>query len=61
MHQPFQAMAQGEHDYSVDVFPIAHPTYGTLMVIGAQEGAIYITREQAKEFFGLVEPVMVLR
>ena len=53
----FLVMCQGEHDYSTLAFRIdGNPEYGTMLCIGAQEGAIYVTREQAKAFFGLVEP-----
>ncbi len=50
-YAPFLAMAQGEHDYLVEVFPIGTEEFGILMTIGAEEGAIYITREQARIFF----------
>ncbi len=54
-HAPFKAMAQGEVDYSVDVFPIESTEFGSMMTIGAQEGAIYITKEQAMQFWNLAD------
>lgn len=51
----FKALAQGEVDYAVDVIHTRLPGQGDRMTICAQEGAIYITREQAKAFFGLTE------
>lgn len=56
-YEKFQAMAQGKVDYTLPVFPIGkeNDEFGTMMVIGADEGAIYITREQAMKFFGLYE------
>ncbi len=57
MHQAFRAMAQGRHDFEVDV-GIAKDciTNDTLMTIMATGEAIYITKAQAMAFFGLVEP-----
>ena len=49
-HQEFTADAQGEHDYTVPVFEVNND-----MVIGTEDGAVYITKEQAMKFFGLVE------
>lgn len=48
-------MVQGRCDYSIDAIPVNGKLYGTLMCICADEGAIYVTKEQAKEFFGLVD------
>lgn len=56
MHQQFLAMAQGKNDYSVHAFPTTSKEFGTMITLGAEEGAIYITKAQAMEFFGLVEP-----
>lgn len=56
MHDAFKAMAQGLCDYTVDVFPIESQEYGTLMTIGAQEGAIYVTKAQEMAFWGLTDP-----
>jgi hypothetical protein len=51
----FDAMAQGKVDYTVPVDCIQSDTHGPMMAIMAQEGVIYITREQAMAFFGLAE------
>lgn len=56
MHQKFQAMAQGRTDYVVDAFPIHNDEFGTMLTLAGTEEAIYVNREQAKTFFGLVEP-----
>jgi hypothetical protein len=49
----FKAMAQGRVDYSVDVIPVeSNGNFGTMMGICTEEGAVYITKQQAKEFFG---------
>lgn len=56
MHQKFQAMAQGRTDYVVDAFPVHTEKFGTMLCLAGTEEAIYVTREQAKTFFGLVEP-----
>lgn len=53
----FNALAQGKTDYVVEVIHQAVPGYGNLMTICASEEAVYITREQAMEFFGLAEPM----
>lgn len=50
----FLAMYQGVSDGLNEVFSIEPFTeYGPLMIIGSEEGVTYITREQAKAFFGL--------
>ncbi len=51
----FSAMAQGQADYSIPVFPIYSDTFGMMMVIAATEEAVYITKEAAMAFFDLVE------
>lgn len=43
----FHTWAQGKADYLVQVFPVDEQ-----MVIAAEEGAIYISRQQALGFFG---------
>lgn len=53
----FTALAQGQTDYTVQVIHTNPEPYGDLMTICATEEAVYITREQAKAFFGLVEPL----
>lgn len=55
-YQPFRVMVQGRHDYTLDAFAIDSEEYGTLLVIGTPDAAIYLTRQQAIEFFGLREP-----
>ena len=52
----FLVQAQGRCDFMVDVIPIT-TDQGRSMVICAKEGAIYVSREQAKAFFGLIEPI----
>ena len=59
VHQEFQVMAQGQHDYELPAFPINTPNHGTCLVIGAQEGAIYLTKAQAMAFFNLVDPMQI--
>lgn len=55
-YDAFLVMVQGKYDYTLEAFCIYSKEYGRMMVIGSEEGAIYVTREQAKAFFGLVEP-----
>lgn len=55
INQEFRALAQGRCDYVVNVIS-NHTQVGHFMTICATEEAIYISREQAKAFFGLVEP-----
>lgn len=55
MYKQFQAMVQGKHDYVVDVIDVEAEGYGHMMAICAIEGAIYITKTQAMEFFNLKE------
>ena len=55
-HKEFKALAQGKSDYEVEVIPIkSNGRFGTMMCVCADEGAIYVTKQQAKEFFGLEE------
>lgn len=54
-HQPFMAMAQGKFDYSVEVIHQDIAPYGPLMVVCATEEAVYITKQQAMDFFCLVD------
>ena len=57
MHKPFLAQTQGIVDYSTDVIPVDPYCDGNvLMTICAIEGAIYITKQQAMNFFGLIDP-----
>jgi hypothetical protein len=50
----FKAMAQGRTDYIVDVF-LTNTLHGKFMTIAGTEEAIYISKEQAKAFFDLIE------
>ena len=52
-HEEFKAVCQGEVDWTVQVVHGNMKDLGHCMVIGTEEGAIYITKEQAKIFFGL--------
>ena len=57
-YQKFNAMAQAAHDYEVEVFVTCNNKHGEMMTIGAAEAsAIYITRQQAMDFFGLTDGV----
>lgn len=49
-YQDFVADAQGATDYTVEVFAVNQK-----MVIATSDGAVYITKEQAMNFFGLVD------
>jgi hypothetical protein len=55
MHEEFLAIAQGIADGIVPVFAIESENFDTLMTIGTEDGYIYITKEQARVFFGLTE------
>lgn len=57
MYKPFLAQTQGVTDYSTDVIPLApRGDENVIMTICAIEGAIYITKQQAMDFFGLTDP-----
>jgi len=49
MYEDFIANAQGIVDYTVPVFVI-----NDMMTIATEDGAVYITKEQAMKFFNLV-------
>jgi len=51
----FEAMYQGRADGTQEVFPSTAEGYGLMMCTGSQDGVVYITREQAKAFFGFSE------
>lgn len=53
-HIGFSAQAQSDHDFIVDVIPVRFQGEETQMAICASQEAIYITKEQAMQFFGLV-------
>jgi hypothetical protein len=55
MYEDFEAMAQGACDYRVAVIETSTEEFGSMMTICATEEAVYITKEQAMKFFGLVE------
>ena len=55
----FIAMAQGEVDYGVDVICINSEEFGDMMTIMAQEGAFYITKDQAHKFFFTEEATVI--
>lgn len=52
-HSEFNALAQGQVDYTIPVIPIKLKEHGLVMCIATPEAAIYVTKEQAKAFFGL--------
>lgn len=51
----FEAMYQGRADGIQEVFPSIADGYGLMMCTESQDGVVYITREQAKAFFGFSE------
>ncbi len=59
-HQTFFAMAQGKVDYSLQAIHTHTEEYGDMLTICATEEAVYITKAQAMEFFGLIEPTPIL-
>lgn len=54
-HKSFRASAQGKSDFSVPVEYMKIAGFGEAMVIMTPEAAIYISEEQAMEFFGLIK------
>lgn len=56
MHFPFNALAQGKHDYQIAVIKTIGNDGVPYMTVCATEEAVYITKEQAMKFFGLVDP-----
>jgi hypothetical protein len=54
LYEDFWCDAQGRCDFKLPVFSVNHKD-GKLMTIAAEECAIYITKEQAMAFYGLVE------
>lgn len=57
MYSPFTALAQGKACYTIEVIPARPDVEGdVLMAVCTREEDIYITKEQAMKFFGLVEP-----
>lgn len=53
MFKSFTTSAQGANDFSVEVISVKAGTEAMMAIMATTE-AIYITREQAMEFFGLV-------
>lgn len=51
----FLAMHQGRVDGLHEVFEDKSNDYGSMMCMGTGDGVVYITREQAKAFFGFLE------
>lgn len=43
-------------DYALEALAVYTKDDGVILAIASEEGPIYVTREQAKAFFGLVEP-----
>lgn len=48
---PFFAMAQGKTDYTVEALNI-----NGMLTLCATEEAVYVTKQQAMAFFGLIDP-----
>lgn len=55
--EEFYVMAQGVVDYSLPVIRMGHDVYGDMLTIMATEEAIYVTKEQAMEFWNLKDCV----
>lgn len=51
----FWLMAQGETDYVVGAFNVGDKIHGDMLVIATEEGVIYVTKEQAMQYFNLKE------
>lgn len=49
----FKVMVQGVADYQLEAVPISCEDFGVMICICSEEGAIYITKDQAKAFFDL--------
>lgn len=57
-YETFFAVSQGPFaDGSTEVFVVDNKKYGPMMCIATEEGPIYITKQQAMDFFGLKEAV----
>lgn len=54
-YKPFDLMAQGICDFTVEAFPIKLGEDDTALCIATPEGAVYVTKEQAMKFFNLKE------
>lgn len=56
-HGTCRVMMQGEFDSVLEALPIGKEDdeYGTMLTIASNEGAIYVTKDQAKAFFDLTE------
>jgi len=55
METVMYVMAQGKVDYELEVIRVYTKQSGDMMTIVTEEGAIYVTKEQAMKFWGLVE------
>lgn len=55
MGNELYVMAQGRFDYELPAIRINSEKHGDMLTIMAEEGAIYVTKEQAMKFWGLVE------
>lgn len=60
MYESFQAQGMDRFsDFKVDVFSVkSNKTQTPDMCIATKEGPIFITKEQAMKFFGLVDAVI---
>lgn len=55
-YQSFMATQQGPFgDWLVEVFGVINENRGTMMCVPTEQGPVYITKQQAMDFFGLVE------
>lgn len=57
VHGSFRCLAQGVGDYSLEVMAGDTKDYGVMMIIGASEEAVYISKQQAAAFFGFSQPI----
>lgn len=59
-YEPFDLMAQGVCDFTVEAFPIKLGHNDIALCIATPEGAVYVTKEQAMKFFNLKEDFSTL-
>lgn len=59
-YAPFELMAQGVCDFTVEAFPIKVGNNDIALCIATPEGAVYVTKEQAMKFFNLKEDFSTL-
>lgn len=55
MYKEFKAAAQGAVDHVVDAFPVKNEKWGTMLGLDAGGYVIYVTEQEAANFFGFVE------